>query len=226
MFRKLFFKRTIGKSKNVVRLCFRWIVRHRTLRFLSHSSTNFIEGCIVSNSVDTGTGAPFSWVKRGRGVTLTTHLYLVPRSRMSRSYTSLPIGACKPVAGQLYLYRITFHTCATNMIQPTHKVVSRLVSLCGAVQCRSVTGCPASNPARGMDRWSAHCKVGKIRRRRVRRGEIQNHDTHSSPSSARPPAQLVVWLSEPRVCIDSVTQGTQRKKVTMFKERYGRGSQT
>jgi hypothetical protein len=29
-------------------------------------------------------------VKRGRGVTLTTHPYLVLRSRMSRSYTSSP----------------------------------------------------------------------------------------------------------------------------------------
>jgi hypothetical protein len=29
-------------------------------------------------------------VKRGRVVTLTTHLYLVPRLRMSRSYTSSP----------------------------------------------------------------------------------------------------------------------------------------
>jgi hypothetical protein len=37
-----------------------------------------------------GTGGPFLGVKRGRGVTLTTHPYLVPRSRMSRSYTSSP----------------------------------------------------------------------------------------------------------------------------------------
>jgi hypothetical protein len=29
-------------------------------------------------------------VKRGRGVTLTTHPHLVPRSRLSRSYTSSP----------------------------------------------------------------------------------------------------------------------------------------
>jgi hypothetical protein len=29
-------------------------------------------------------------LKRGRGVTLTTHPHLVPRSRMSRSYTSSP----------------------------------------------------------------------------------------------------------------------------------------
>jgi hypothetical protein len=35
-------------------------------------------------------GVLSSGVKRGRGVTLTTHPYLVPSSRMSRSYTSSP----------------------------------------------------------------------------------------------------------------------------------------
>jgi hypothetical protein len=35
-----------------------------------------------------GTVGPFPGLKRGRGVTLTTHPHLVPRSRMSRSYTS------------------------------------------------------------------------------------------------------------------------------------------
>jgi hypothetical protein len=35
-------------------------------------------------------GGPFAGAKRGRGVTLTTHPHLVPRSRMSRSYTSSP----------------------------------------------------------------------------------------------------------------------------------------
>jgi hypothetical protein len=44
--------------------------------------------------VQTGSGPtqpPVQWVpglKRGRGVTLTTHPHLLPRSRMSRSYTS------------------------------------------------------------------------------------------------------------------------------------------
>jgi hypothetical protein len=37
-----------------------------------------------------GTGGPFPGAKRGRGVTLTTHPHLVPRSGMSRSYTSSP----------------------------------------------------------------------------------------------------------------------------------------
>jgi hypothetical protein len=37
-----------------------------------------------------GTGGPLPRVKRGLGVTLTTHPHLVPRSRMIRSYTSSP----------------------------------------------------------------------------------------------------------------------------------------
>jgi hypothetical protein len=37
-----------------------------------------------------GTGALSPGIKRGRGVTLTTHPHLVPRLRMSRSYTSSP----------------------------------------------------------------------------------------------------------------------------------------
>jgi hypothetical protein len=44
------------------------------------------------------TQPPVQWIlgvlspglKRGRGVTLTTHPHLVPRLRMSRSYTSYP----------------------------------------------------------------------------------------------------------------------------------------
>jgi hypothetical protein len=37
-----------------------------------------------------GTGGPFPGVKRGEGMTLTTHPHLVPRSGMSRSYIPLP----------------------------------------------------------------------------------------------------------------------------------------
>jgi hypothetical protein len=47
------------------------------------------------------TQSPVQWVpevlslglNRGRGVTLTTHSHLVPRSRMSRSYTSPPCAS-------------------------------------------------------------------------------------------------------------------------------------
>jgi hypothetical protein len=48
-----------------------------------------------------GTGVLSSRVKRNRGVTLTTHLHLVPRSRMSRSCTSLPQAPSWSVVGHL-----------------------------------------------------------------------------------------------------------------------------
>jgi hypothetical protein len=41
-------------------------------------------------SCTVGTGVLFPGLKRGRGVTLTTHPHLAPRLRMSRSYTSSP----------------------------------------------------------------------------------------------------------------------------------------
>jgi hypothetical protein len=52
----------------------------------------------VGNTFLGPTQPPVRWVpgvlslglKRGRGVTLTTHPHLVPRSRMSRIYTSSP----------------------------------------------------------------------------------------------------------------------------------------
>jgi hypothetical protein len=64
--------------------------------------------------VQTGSGAhtaPVQWVqgvlspgvKRGRSVTLTTHPHLVPRSRMSRSYTSSPPSACMACSGTALL---------------------------------------------------------------------------------------------------------------------------
>jgi hypothetical protein len=42
-------------------------------------------------------------VKRGRGVTLTTHPYLVPRSRMSMGYTSSPPSASMACSGTALL---------------------------------------------------------------------------------------------------------------------------
>jgi hypothetical protein len=41
----------------------------------------------------TGTGGPSPGVKGSWGVMLTTHPHLVPRSRMSRSYTTSPPSA-------------------------------------------------------------------------------------------------------------------------------------
>jgi hypothetical protein len=50
-----------------------------------------------------GTGGPFPVVKRGRGVRLTTHPHLVPRSGVSRIYTSSSPWRLHVVAGQLLL---------------------------------------------------------------------------------------------------------------------------
>jgi hypothetical protein len=47
-------------------------------------------------------------IKRGRGVTLTTHPHLVPKSRMSRSYISSPPWRLHGLAGKLYFYFMTF----------------------------------------------------------------------------------------------------------------------
>jgi hypothetical protein len=55
-------------------------------------------------SLPRGTGGPFPGVKRGWGVKLTIHLHLVPRSRMTRSYSLLPLGAKMAVAGQLHFF--------------------------------------------------------------------------------------------------------------------------
>jgi hypothetical protein len=59
----------------------------------------------VSRPAFGSTQPPVQWlpgVKRGRGVTLTTHPHLVPGSRMSRRYTSSPPSAFWRVVGQLY----------------------------------------------------------------------------------------------------------------------------
>jgi hypothetical protein len=68
------------------------------------------------------TQPPVQWVpgvlspglKRGRGVTLTTHPHLVLMSRMSRSYTSSPPSAfmaCSGTALALILTILGFKSC-------------------------------------------------------------------------------------------------------------------
>jgi hypothetical protein len=47
-------------------------------------------------------GDQFPGIKRGRDVTLTTHLHLVSRSRMSKRYTSFLLSTCMANSGQLY----------------------------------------------------------------------------------------------------------------------------
>jgi hypothetical protein len=46
-----------------------------------------------------GIGGPLPGRKRGRGVTLTTHPHLMPRSRMNRSYLSSPPSASMAFSG-------------------------------------------------------------------------------------------------------------------------------
>jgi hypothetical protein len=54
------------------------------------------------DSCTMGTGVLSPGVKRGRGVTLITHLHLVPRLRMSRSYTSCPPSAFVACTGTAF----------------------------------------------------------------------------------------------------------------------------
>jgi hypothetical protein len=51
-----------------------------------------------------GIEGPFPVVKRGRGVTLTTHPHLVPRSRIGRSYISSPPSRLHGGSGTALLY--------------------------------------------------------------------------------------------------------------------------
>jgi hypothetical protein len=46
--------------------------------------------CVQTSSEAHPASCPFPGAKRGRGVTLTTHPHLMPRSRMSMSYTPSP----------------------------------------------------------------------------------------------------------------------------------------
>jgi hypothetical protein len=64
--------------------------------------------CALTGSEDhpapysVGTGGPFPWVKARPGRDADHSPHLVPRSRISRSYTASPLGASMAVAGQLY----------------------------------------------------------------------------------------------------------------------------
>jgi hypothetical protein len=62
-----------------------------------------------------GTGGPFPGAKARPGVTLTTHPYLVPRRRMSRSYTSTPPTPLRRVVGQLSAFSVH-----SNELRLTH----------------------------------------------------------------------------------------------------------
>jgi hypothetical protein len=88
-----------------------------------------------SPCVQTGSGAhPASYpmgteglspgVKRGWGVTLTTHPHLVPRLIMSRNYTSSPPCASMAYSRTALLFLLYF----TNPVRPDHFNIAEVAS--------------------------------------------------------------------------------------------------
>jgi hypothetical protein len=86
------------------------------------------------------TQPPVQWVpgvlspglKRGRSVTLTTHPHLVPRSRMSRNYTSSPPSpfvACSETA-LAFIYNITNVLISRNFLHVGCSEVANAVRTC------------------------------------------------------------------------------------------------
>jgi hypothetical protein len=67
-------------------------------------------------------------VKRGRGMMLTTHPHLVPRSWMSRSYTSPPQAPSWRVEGLLYFYP----TCTVHVDETRESGITKDFKLCTA----------------------------------------------------------------------------------------------
>jgi hypothetical protein len=61
-----------------------WAKDFSSILYVQTGSEAHLASCTM------GTVGPFQGAKRGRGVMLTTHPHLVPRSGMSRSYTSSP----------------------------------------------------------------------------------------------------------------------------------------
>jgi hypothetical protein len=82
------------------------------------------------------TQSPIQWVpavispgvKRGRGVTLTTHPHLVPRSTMSRSYTSSPPNASMACSGTAYLTcLLALPLLSCSLLASLHKGLMKLI---------------------------------------------------------------------------------------------------
>jgi hypothetical protein len=71
------------------------------------------------------TQAPVQWVprvlspglKRGRGVTLTTHPHLMPRSGMSRSYSFSPPSACLACSGTALAFLLSNKTSRGTVLE-------------------------------------------------------------------------------------------------------------
>jgi hypothetical protein len=84
-------------------------------------------------SYPVGTGVPFPGVKHGQGMTLTTHPNLVPRSRMSKSYTSFPPCYLHGGSGTALLYFMNSDW--------THYVYKSLYLEVGGILVAAVTAC-------------------------------------------------------------------------------------
>jgi hypothetical protein len=76
-----------------------------------------------------GAGGPFPGAKRGRSVTLTIHPHLVPRSRMSRSYTSSPPSATMACSGTALLCLRALYFQMSDINKKFWEELIRLLSL-------------------------------------------------------------------------------------------------
>jgi hypothetical protein len=80
--------------------------------------------------------------KRGRGVTLTTHPYILPTSRMSRSYVlPLPLSACMASSGAASLYFLSLLSWVLGtFVGPAH-CAQFVIRLCMYVEVLLAQGC-------------------------------------------------------------------------------------
>jgi hypothetical protein len=80
-----------------------------------------------------GTGGPFPGDKHGRDVTLTTHPHLVPKLRMSRSYTSSPPKRLRGVCWDSFFSEI--HIGSLWHVLRHSKIFERVCLLHYATKC-------------------------------------------------------------------------------------------
>jgi hypothetical protein len=117
-----------GVAQSVQCLTTNWTTRQPGFRSLQKH--RFFTLVSVFRAALRPTQPPVQWVpgvlslgiKRGLGVTLTTHPHLVPRSRMSRSHNSFPLVICMAVEGRLYflgLLKVAFNVFILSRVSKT-----------------------------------------------------------------------------------------------------------
>jgi hypothetical protein len=84
-------------------------------------------------------------VKRGRGVTLTTHPHLVPRSWMSRSYTSSPPSASVACNGTALLFTHEPNTAVASQLNNSRNLRQKLSKRTGRPRPAISLLCPNYN---------------------------------------------------------------------------------